>query len=134
VEQAHVTVTYSNLVNTTTVMQRNAAGDKGVTLHRSTDELPCLLLRINTGAAGEAYLTGIEPGTSQCAKNAIERAARNGHKPALRHNSVFRINFGIRDSARKVTGAATDNKRLQAGRPTTANAETIRSYCIAIRL
>jgi hypothetical protein len=58
----------------TLAMLRNRAGDKGVVLRFSRDQLPCFTLWKCTGGLNEGYVTGLEPATNYPNPKAFERA------------------------------------------------------------
>ncbi|MFM1800933.1 MAG: hypothetical protein RJA81_285 [Planctomycetota bacterium] len=57
----------------TTVMLRNAAGDKGLALHYDVKELPCFTLWKNTAGKKSGYVTGLEPATNYPNPKAFEK-------------------------------------------------------------
>jgi hypothetical protein len=126
VENVFGIVLYGDERNRTTILLHNRARDKAVTLSYSLDEMPLLTLWKNTGAAGEAYVTGLEPGTSYPANRSIERKA--GRVPLLGsgESRTFTIDFGILDGTAAVSDAVATIEKLRRGRPTTLNPETIK--------
>lgn len=52
---------------------RNAAGNKGLSVHYRTESLPCLSLWKNTGAKADGYVAGLEPGTNYPNHRSFER-------------------------------------------------------------
>ena len=46
----------------TSVLLRNKAGSRGVTVHYNTKQLPCFTQWKNTAATSDGYVTGLEPG------------------------------------------------------------------------
>jgi hypothetical protein len=126
VENVFGIVLHGDARNRTTVMLHNRARDKAVTLSYALDELPFLTLWKNTGAAGEAYVTGLEPGTSYPANRSIER--KGGRVPVLGpgESRTFTIDFVILDSTAAVSDAIAAIETLRRGRPTTLNPQTIK--------
>ena len=55
------------------VLLRNAGGDKGLSVHFRTKELPCLSLWKNTGATADGYVAGLEPATNYPNHRSFER-------------------------------------------------------------
>jgi hypothetical protein len=125
-EQVYGITPYSNASNVTTVMLRNAEGNKAVTLTYSLAELPYVTLWKNTGARGEAYVTGLEPGTSFPANRSVERKA--GRVPVLQPGAArqFRVDFGILDDKASVETAEAAIKEIQDSRTTLFNPDTIK--------
>jgi hypothetical protein len=126
VEQVYGITPYGNANNMTTLMLRNAEGNKAVTLTYSLAELPYMALWKNTGAKGEAYVTGLEPGTSFPANRSVERKA--GRVPVLQPGAArqFRVDFGILDDKASVRTAEAAIKEIQGSRTTSLNSETIK--------
>ena len=94
--------------------------------------MPFLTLWKNTGAAGEAYVTGVEPGTSYPANRSIERKA--GRVPTLGpgETRTFTIDFAVLEGEAAVAEALATIEELRAGRPATLNPETIKPCCLAV--
>lgn len=67
--------------HSTTVLLRNAAGDRGATIGWNTTELPYFTLWKNTAAEADGYVTGLEPGTGYPFNRKVER--KNGRVPKL---------------------------------------------------
>lgn len=110
----------------TMVMLRNRAGDKAMTMAYSVDELPYLNLWKNTGAAEDAYVTGLEPATGYAANRSLERAG--GRVPTLSPGETRHISldFTLLDNAGDVARAAAAIEAIRSGRGTTMNPETIK--------
>src|SRR5262249_30953304 len=95
IEQVYGVIPFADEKNRTTVMLRNAAGDKAVTMSYLVDQLPYFTLWKNMTAVEEGYVTGLEPGTGFPANRSIERKA--GRVPMLKSNETrkFAIDFSI---------------------------------------
>ncbi|MGE0887724.1 MAG: aldose 1-epimerase family protein [Blastocatellales bacterium] len=126
IEQVYGIIPFADDQNRTTVMLRNAAGDKAVSVTYSVDQLPYFTLWKNTTAVEEGYVTGLEPGTGFPANRSIERQA--GRVPKLKPNETrkFAIEFGIHSGKQSVEQTATAISKLQAGRQTKLNPQVIR--------
>jgi hypothetical protein len=126
VENVFGLVLYGDARNQTTVLLHDRARDKAVALTYSLDELPFLTLWKNTGAAGEAYVTGLEPGTSYPANRSIER--KGGRVPVLAAGGsrTFTLDFAILEGAAAVAEAVAAVETLRRGRAPTLNPETIK--------
>ena len=118
VEEVFCIYPYSDRHGKTEVMLHNAAGDKGVSLKYSVDELPHLTLWKNTLSEANGYVTGVEPGTSFPNNRRIERKA--GRLAVLEPSQTrpFTVNFVIHDSRPTITAAADRIRQIQNGRPT----------------
>jgi hypothetical protein len=110
----------------TMVMLRNRPANKAVTISYDVDELPYLNLWKNTGAAEDAYVTGLEPATGYAANRSVERAGGRVRTLAPGETRQIRLDFALLDSAADVAKAAAAIEGIQAGRGTTANPETIK--------
>lgn len=126
VEQVYGVIPFADENNRATVMLRNAAGDKGVTMSYRIDQLPYFTLWKNTTAVEEGYVTGLEPGTGFPANRSIERQA--GRAPKLKPNETrgFAIDFAILAGKEKVDRAAAVIAGFQSGRQTQFNTQPIR--------
>jgi hypothetical protein len=126
IEQVYTLVPFGDEANRTTVMLRNAAGDKAVTMSYSLDQLPYFTLWKNTTALEEGYVTGLEPGTGSPANRSIERKA--GRVPKLKPNETrqFTIDFAIHAGREEVERMSSTITRLQAGRQTLLSSQPIK--------
>jgi hypothetical protein len=126
VEQVYTLVPFGDETQRTTVMLRNAAGDKAVSMSYLLDQLPYFTLWKNTTAREEGYVTGLEPGTGSPANRSIERKA--GRLPKLRPDETrrFAIDFAIHIGKEGVARVSAQIDRLQAGRPTQFAAQPIK--------
>lgn len=126
IEQVYGVIPFTDAQNRTTVMLRNAAVDKGVTMSYRVDQLPFFTLWKNTTAIEEGYVTGLEPGTGFPVNRSIERKA--GRVPKLKSNETrkFAIDFAILASKEEVDRAASAIADFQNGRQTQFNPQPIR--------
>jgi hypothetical protein len=77
----------------TEALLRNKAGDRGVSVVFSTQELPYLTLWKNTAAKENGYVTGIEPATNYPNNRSFER--KNGRVPTLKGGQSFHATITI---------------------------------------
>ncbi|MFN0084140.1 MAG: aldose 1-epimerase family protein [Blastocatellia bacterium] len=126
IEQVYGVIPFADARNRTTVMLRNAAGDKGVTMAYSIEQLPYFTLWKNTTAIEEGYVTGLEPGTGFPANRAIERKA--GRVPKLKPGEAraFAIDFTILDTRAVVDREAAAIRALRGDRQTQLNPQPIK--------
>jgi hypothetical protein len=126
VEQVYGIIPFADNKNRTTVMLRNAAGDKAVSMSYSIEQLPYFTLWKNTTAMEEGYVTGLEPGTGFPANRSIERQA--GRVPKLKPGETrrFAIDVGIHAGKQSVEQTAAAIAKLQAGRQTQLNPQPIK--------
>ncbi len=126
IEQVYGVIPFADENKRATVMLRNAAGEKGVTMSYLVDQLPYFTLWKNTTAVEEGYVTGLEPGTGFPANRSIERQA--GRVPKLKSNETrkFAIDFAILAGKEQVDRAAAAIAGFQSGRQTQFNPQPIR--------
>lgn len=126
IEQVYGIIPFADDKNRTTVMLRNAAGDKAVSMNYSVEQLPYFTLWKNTTAVEEGYVTGLEPGTGFPANRSIER--QGGRVPKLKPNESrrFAIEVGIHTGKPNVDRVAAQISTLQAGRQTKINSQPIK--------
>jgi hypothetical protein len=89
------------------IMLRNKARDKAVSMTFATNELPYVTLWKNTNALKEGYVTGLEPGTGFPNNRRIER--KFGRVPKLPPGGTFQASIDITihttsDEVAKVSG------------------------------
>ncbi len=127
VEQVYGILPFADDKNRTTVMLKNAAGDKAVSMGYSIEQLPYFTLWKNTTAMEEGYVTGLEPGTGFPANRSIERQA--GRVPKLNPGETrrFAIDFGIHTGKQNVEQMAARISKLQAGRQTQLNPQPLKA-------
>jgi hypothetical protein len=106
-----------------TLMLRNAAADRAVTMSFAVGQLPCVTLWKNTTALEEGYVTGLEPGTGFPYNRRIERQFGRVPKLAPGQSRQFAIDFGIQIGKDQVERAASEIARIQAGSKTEVDAE-----------
>jgi hypothetical protein len=126
IEQVYGVIPFADENNRATVMLRNAAGDKGVTMSYPVDQLPYFTLWKNTTAVEEGYVTGLEPGTGFPANRSVERKA--GRVPKLKSNETrkFAIDFAILAGKEQVDRSGAVIASFQNGRQTQFNPQPIR--------
>jgi hypothetical protein len=126
IEQVYTLIPFGDEANRTTVMLRNAAGDKAVSMSYSLNQLPYFTLWKNTTALEEGYVTGLEPGTGSPANRSIERMA--GRVPKLKPNETrqFTIDFVIHIGKEEVERKSSTITSLQAGRQTLLSSQPIK--------
>ncbi len=101
----------------TTVLLRNRAGDRGVSLSYSLAALPYLTIWKNTAAVADGYVTGIEPGTNFPYNRRVERAAGRVPKldPGARHH--VELTIAAYDFASDLRQVSKRIATLSAGKP-----------------
>ena len=98
-----------------TIMLRNKARDKAVSMNFATSELPFVSLWKNTNALKEGYVTGLEPGTGFPNNRRIER--KFGRVPKLPSGGTFKasIDFTIHTTLNEVAEVSNRIEALQGG-------------------
>jgi hypothetical protein len=101
----------------TLALLRNAAGDKGVSLHFNRNQLPCFTLWKCTQAEADGYVTGLEPGTNFPNFKSVERKhGRLIHLgPGESHD--VRLDVVIHNTAAAVAAIETRVAAMQKGHP-----------------
>jgi hypothetical protein len=123
IEQVYCLYPLADENKQTAFMLQNAAGDRGVALSFSVEQLPCVTLWKNTNAREEGYVTGIEPGTGFPYNRRIERLAGRVPKLAPGASRPFAIDFTIYTNRSDLELAAGRIARIQAGRETRVDTE-----------
>lgn len=100
----------------TTVLLRNAHGDKGVSLHYDRRQLPHFTLWKNTAAEEDGYVTGLEPATNFPNVKAFER--KQGRVPTLPPGGTYtiRLDVAVHSTAEGVRQVEADIAALQRGK------------------
>jgi len=75
IEQVYCLTPLAGPDGTTTVLLKNAAADRGVSISYSLAQLPCFTLWKNTSLEADGYVTGLEPGTNFPNDRGTEREA-----------------------------------------------------------
>ena len=98
-----------------TIMLRNKARDRAVSMNFATSELPFVSLWKNTNALKEGYVTGLEPGTGFPNNRRIER--KFGRVPKLPSGGTFKasIDFTIHTTLNEVAEVSNRIEALQGG-------------------
>lgn len=117
-EQVYCLRLWADENDRTRVMLRNAAGDKGVSMAYSVEELPFFTLWKNPVAAEDGYVTGLEPGTGFPRNRSVERKFGRVPKLGPHESRSFTIDFALHADKKSVAAAADDIARIWAGRDT----------------
>lgn len=95
---------------------RNAAGDRGVSVHFDRRELPCLSIWKNTGAVADGYVTGIEPGTNYPNNRSFERTQGRVLSLAPGQSREMTVRFAIHDDLENVAAIESLAEKLSEAR------------------
>jgi hypothetical protein len=125
IEQVYCLHPFADGQNKTTIMLRNAAADRAVTMRFSLDHLPYLTLWKNTTALEEGYVTGLEPGTGFPFNRRIERQFGRVPKLAPGESRALAVDYAILSGKSEVERAAAEINRIQDGRKTQVDAEPV---------
>jgi len=101
----------------TTVMLRNAAGDRGLSLSFFTSELPAFTLWKNTQAEADGYVTGLEPGTSFPNLRTFERERGRVIRLDAGATHCATMTLEVHDSAAAVAEMEAKIRALQTNAP-----------------
>ena len=88
--------------NETPVLLRTADGERGVSLHFDSGQLPCFSLWKCTQAEGDGCVTGLEPGTNFPNPRSFEREQNRVIRLAPGATYTARVRFEAHDSERSV--------------------------------
>jgi uncharacterized protein DUF4432 len=127
IEQVYGLTLFADQQRRTTVMLRNAKGDKAVTMTWDVAQLPYFTLWKNTTAVEEGYVTGLEPGSGFPANRSIERKAGRVPKLGPGESRTFALDVGIHKGMNEVDRAVAAITKLQAGRQTQINSQPIKA-------
>jgi hypothetical protein len=123
IEQVYCLRPIADATGRTTVMLRNAAANRAVSMTFSVEQMPYLTLWKNSNAMEEGYVTGIEPGTGFPYNRRIER--KFGRVPKLQpgKNRHFTIDFALLSGNDKVERVSGQIKTIQRGQTTQLDSE-----------
>jgi hypothetical protein len=107
----------------TTVMLRNAAGDKAASMSYALETMPCLTLWKNTSSIEDGCVTGIEPGTNYPHNRRIERKAGRLAKLAPGETRSFIIEHAIHSGVDEVKSLADRIANIQGDQPIQIDSE-----------
>ncbi len=117
-EQVYCLRLWADENDRTTVLLRNAAGEKAVSMAYSIKELPFFTLWKNPVAGEDGYVTGLEPGTGFPRNRSVERKFGRVPKLAPHQSRSFTIDFALHDGKNSVAAAEKDIARILSGRNT----------------
>lgn len=117
----------------TEVMLRNAAADRGVSLHFNRAQLPCFTLWKNTAALADGYVVGLEPGLNFPNPRSYE--ADQGRVAALAPGEAreLEVAIEIHHGAAEVALAAARVARLQAAAAPVIHPAPLAGWCVEAR-
>lgn len=97
----------------TTVMLRNRAGNRAVTMSFNLKQLPCFTIWKNTQHELDGYVTGLEPGTSYPFPRPAERKA--GRIPTLGSGDSYQatISFALLDTRKGINATTRAIQSIQ---------------------
>jgi Domain of unknown function (DUF4432) len=113
IEQVYCLQTLADREGRTTLMLRNAAGDRAATMSFAVDQLPCFTLWKNTNHSDEGCVTGLEPGTNYPNNRRVERQAGRVLKLKPGQSRPFVIDFALHTTREEVEGVAARIQGIQ---------------------
>lgn len=116
-EEAFFFALQGDATGQTTVLLKNAAGDKGFSMKWSLAELPCFTLWKNPAADADGYVTGLEPGTNYPNFRSFERERGRVIKLAPGQSIDTALTIEIHDSANAVRQVEEHIRSLQKSDP-----------------
>jgi hypothetical protein len=116
IEQVYLIEPFAGADGLSAVLLHNAAGDRGTSITWSTKELPYLTIWKNTAAAGDGYVTGLEPATGFPFNRRVER--KFGRVPQLAAGATrsFTLEFGLHTGRASVQQWVNRVAQIAAGR------------------
>jgi hypothetical protein len=116
IEQVYLIHPAADSQGQTSVLLRNAAKDRGVSISWSTRDLPYLTIWKNTSAVADGYVTGLEPATGFPYNRKVEREAGRVPKLAPGETRRFGLEFALHPDEAAVSKAADRIADLQGGK------------------
>lgn len=121
VEQVYLLLPRADEAGRTTIMLRNAAGDKAVSMSWPVEQLPYLTLWKNLAAEADGYVTGLEPATGFPNHRSVERAAGRVPKLGPGQTRRFSLEVGLHDGRESIAELAERIAAIQGGEPATVD-------------
>ena len=111
------------------ILLKNKAGDRGVSLAFSLQDLPYTTVWKNTAARENGYVTGLEPGTNFPNNRKFER--ENGRVPKLKGGESYHMSLTItvHTAAAEVESATARIRRLQGDTLPQLDAQPVPGLC-----
>ncbi|HEV3416359.1 MAG TPA: aldose 1-epimerase family protein [Pirellulales bacterium] len=94
-----------------------AAGERGISLHFHTRELPCFSLWKNSPPESDGYVTGLEPATNFPNSRSFESSQGRVRRLAAGETARFELALEVHDSTAAVAQAEQRINKLQAAAP-----------------
>lgn len=128
VEQAYWYDLLADADGRSLAMLRNQAGDRGVVLRFSRNELPAFTQWKNTASVSDGYVTGLEPGTDYPNTKAFER--KRGRVVQMDPGQTYRaeLTLEIHDSAAGVSAVEAEAAALQEQDARTVHQQPVPEY------
>lgn len=112
-EQCYFVELAANKSDQTTVMLRNSAGDKAVSMTFDRRQLPSFTLWKNTQSLADGYVTGLEPGTSLPNLKTFEREQGRIIVLAPGASYTMQLEIAVHDTAEQVRAIEDQIASLQ---------------------
>lgn len=112
VEQCYFYELLGSEAGETLVLLKNAAGDKGISLHFNRRQLPWFTIWKNTQAEADGYVTGLEPGTDFPNAKSFERSQGRVVELPAGASYETRLDVAIHDSKGAVSEIEKQIKSL----------------------
>jgi len=128
VEQVYFFDLAADAQGETLALLRNAAGDKGVSLHFNKQQLPCFSLWKNEQAEADGYVTGLEPATNFPNLKTFER--QQGRVVTLQPGETYqtRLELQVHHTAEAVKRIESQIGTLQQSHTPTVHCEPQSKY------
>lgn len=117
IEQVYLCRPRADNDHRTTILLKNAAGDRAASMSWSTDELPYLSIWKNTADRADGYVTGLEPATGFPFNRRVEREHGRVPKLAPGQSRHFRIDYSLHFGTDSVQAIADRISTISEGKP-----------------
>jgi hypothetical protein len=118
IEEVFLIDPFSDKDGNTTVLLQTASGEHGTSISWSTAQLPYLTQWKNSAAAGDGYVTGLEPGTGFPLNRRIEREFGRVPKLPGGASASFHLNFDILVGKEAVSAVVKRVEQIKGDRDT----------------
>lgn len=116
-EQVYLCDLATDAQGQTGALLKNAAGSRAFGLRFLREQLPCFTLWKNTGADGDGYVTGLEPGVNYPNPRGFEEAHGRVRKLAPGETARFELELSAYDTAEYVAVAEAELRTIAGNRP-----------------
>ncbi len=113
----------------TTVLLRNAAGTRGVSVGFKLAQMPLFTLWKNTAPSADGYVVGLEPGINFPNTRSFEAEKGRVKKLAAGETARFELELGFYNSTAEVQAVEAQIKSVHAGKAPELASEPLPEWC-----